>query len=223
MVNLKSLPISYNGILNDVKLIAFTVPKEEVLPGLPDGIEPVIENGRVMFSLVSVELTDMKASVLPIPFNYHHVAIRMCVKDSEHNESGDNQGVYFWQSYTNKPLMVAGGKMLTAYNLDNADIKLAEPVFQLRSADHFISFAIDLNAKKLGDQDLFKKIQKLDRAYFSTGDHIYRTRITRSEWPIKWTDCYVFETNLFQDVKVEGAFYIDHPIHYKWNKPELIS
>ena len=113
--------------------------------------------------------------------------------------------------------------MLTAYNLENAKIKLSEPVFELESGDHFIKFAMDLNARKIGNDRLHEKIQRLDRAYFRTAGQVYRTRISRSEWPLKWADCYAFETNLFIDVRLEGAFYIDHPIHYKWNKPELIS
>ena len=223
MSAIKSLPIAYTGVLHEVKIVAFSVPKEEVLPNIPQEIIPVIKNGRVLFSMVSVELKNMRANIFPVSFGYHHVAIRMCVSDNLYNTSKQNQGVYFYKSYTNKPLLVAGGNLLTAYKLESAKFTKADPVFDLESGSDFLRFAIDKNNQDKGSSDLFEKIQRLDRAYFVAKQNTYRTLITRSEWPIQWADCYAFETNLFKDVKVEGAFYIDHPIYYKWNKPALVK
>ncbi len=220
---LKKLPITYTGTLHDVRLICFSVPKEEVLPKLPNGIIPIIENGRIMFSLVSVNLTGMQANVMPIPFNYHHVALRMCVADAEHNDSGEDQGVYFYQSYTDNYLMVTGGRILTNYNLEQSQIRISDPEYSVKSDQDFLRFAIDISSPKIGSTELYDRVRSLDRAYFVSGKHLYRTRITRSDWPVKWADCYAFETNIFQDVLVEGAFYIDRPIDYKWNKPECIE
>jgi uncharacterized protein YqjF (DUF2071 family) len=220
---LKTLPIAYTGELHEVQLVAFSVPTEEVISNLPDHINPVIENGRALFSMVSVELKKMKANVLPIGFNYKHVAIRMCVNDSQYNKSNENQGIYFYQSFADKPTLVAGGKLMTAYNLETASFKTAGNVFEVKSKEHYMQFAIDKSTHKIGDAQLYQKIQRLDRAYFNARTRLYRTCITRSEWPIKWADCYAFETNLFKDVKIEGAFYIEHPILYKWNAPVCVN
>lgn len=220
---LRKLPVAFSGVLHQVKLVAFSVPVEEVTPFLPGGIEPVVKEGRALFSLVSVELEQMKADLFPIPFSYHHVALRMCVKDHQFNDSGKDQGVYFFASFTDKPFIVAGGKLLTAYNLEMAEIKKAAPVFELKSKKGSLRFALDCTAHKIGDQQLYEQIKRLDRAYFSSGGSVYRTVITRKKWPIRWAECYAFETDLFSDVKVEGAFYIDHPIHYRWNKPEKMA
>jgi len=220
---LKTLPIAYTGELHEVQLVAFSVPEEEIRPNLQKGINPLVENGRVLFTMVSVELKKMKANVFPVGFSYKHIAIRMCLNDHAFNESNEDQGVYFYQSFTDRPSLVAGGKLMTAYNLETAKFKTAGDVFEMKSGDDYLLFAIDKSVPKIGDVDLYNKVQRLDRAYFIARSKLYRTCITRSEWPIKWADCYAFETNLFKDVKKEGAFYIEHPILYKWNPPVCVS
>lgn len=222
-MNLKTLPISFTGNLHHVKLISLSVDAEEVLENLPTGIEPHISDGRVHFSLVSVELKSMKANVFPVPFGYHHVALRLRINDAQYNRSGQNQGIFFYKSFTNNPIMISGGKLLTNYNLEKATFTSTELEMEAESESGFLKFGIDTENSASSDPKLFDDIQQLDRAYFTTENKLYRTVITRKEWPIKWAECFAFETNLFESVRVDGAFYIDHTIPYKWNKPAFVT
>lgn len=223
MVNLKTLPITFTGDLHQVKLISFSVATDEVLPNLPSEIKPIIEDDRVQFSLVSVELQNMKSNVFPLSFGYHHVALRLRIKDAGFNKSGKDQGIYFYKSFSNNPMMVAGGKVFTNYNLQKAQFDYSNTEMEVLSDDGYIKFALDLRSRAETSTRLYQDIERLDRAYFVAENQLYRTVITRKEWPIQWAECFAFETNLFNTAKLEGAFFIDHPIHYKWNKPELVT
>lgn len=216
---LKRLPIGFKGELHGVKLIAFSVDAREVLPHLPNGINPIVHEGRVLFSVVSVHLEKMRAKQFPIPFHYHHVALRLCIEDKQHNASGTNQGIYFFRSFTPSRLMVTGGKLITNYNLQTANIMEAGMETSVTVGDEYLKFALDLQESKKGEQWVYDHIQRIDRAYFTNSAGLFRTVIQRKEWPIRWIACTAFETNIFKSARVEGAFFIDHPIDYEWSKP----
>ena len=215
---LRSIPIEFNGRLNKLEIIVFSVPEAELTDRIPNEIVPLLINGRVLFSVVSVRLDRMTAKGLPIPFSYHHVAVRMCVKDKEYNDSQQNKGLYFYKSFSNKPLMTFGGNIFTNYNFEMAEIKAAGSVFEMNSKNTYLKFALDKQPREHGSPAIYKQIQQLDRAYYVESKKLYVTKITREAWPMRWADCYAFETNLFKDVKLEAAFYIHDTIQYRWNK-----
>ena len=209
---LRSIPNELNGRLNKVEIIAFSVPETELMNKIPNEIVPLLINGRVLLYIVSVRLDRMTEKGLPIPFTYHHVAVRMCVKDKEHNYSQKNKGLYFYKSFSNKPIMTFGENLFTKDDFEIAEINAAGPVFELNSKDTYIKFALDKQPPEHISPEIYDQIQQLDRAYYVESQKLYVAKITRETWPMQWADCYAFETNLFIDVKLEGAFYIHDTI-----------
>jgi uncharacterized protein YqjF (DUF2071 family) len=219
---LKRMPVRYKGELHDVRLINFSVAMEEVLEKIPATIKVRDFNGRAMISMVDVKLRNMHPAAFPfMRFNYRHVAFRLLVDDSQYNK-GENKGIFFYRSFTDKPLIVAGGKLLTDYNLETARIVENCNEVAISQGDKYVKYCINDLAVSSKDE-LKTTIGALDRAYSILGDTIRVTQIQREKWPIQLVDCTGFENTFLKTAKLEGAFRVFETIYYDWLPPKAIS
>jgi uncharacterized protein YqjF (DUF2071 family) len=219
---LKRLPIHYKGELHDVRLINFSVAMEEVLNIMPAGIKVRDFNGRAMISMVDVKLKEMRPVIFPfIRFNYRHVAFRLLVDDSEHN-GGSHKGIFFFRSFTDKPLIVLGGKLMTDYNLEAADIEENGNEVTISQGEKKVRYCLD-NSNTPGNPELKNTIGALDRAYSVLGNTVRVTQIQREKWPIQVVNCNQFENTFFKTAKFEGAFRVFETIYYDWLPPKALA
>ena len=214
---LKNIPIRYIGELHDVKLVNFSVAMEEVKPLVPENIRILELDGRAMISMVDVQLENMHPAFIPerISFRYRHIAFRLLVDDSRLN-GGESKGIYFLRSFTDRPLIVQGGKWLTNYNLETARLESFENMLELKQNDKFLNYAFRDRQPKEKNSALKQRIGAIDRAYSMNGKKLQFVRIMREKWPIEWIDCYHFQTNFFSTAVFEGAFKVNEVIHYEW-------
>lgn len=219
---LKRIPVHYKGELHDVRLINFSVAMEEVLEKIPTTIKVRDINGRAMISMVDVKLRNMRPVALPfMRFNYRHVAFRLLVDDSQYNK-GDNKGIFFFRSFTDKPLIVAGGKLLTDYNLEAARIAENGNEVTISQDDKYVKYCVNDSAITANDE-LRTTIGALDRAYSILGNTVRVTQIQREKWPIQLVNCTDFENTFFKTAKLEGAFRVFETIYYEWLPPKAIG
>ncbi len=214
---LKTLPIRYTGELHNVQLINFSVDKKEIESLVPWKIRIRDYKGRALISMVNVQLKHMHPTFLPsvVQFNYQHVAFRLLIEDSQYGYD-QNHGIYFLRSFTDKPLIVQGGRWLTSYNLEKAELLETPNVFSLRQKEQFLTYALDDEQPATTDAYLYQEVSRIDRAYSLIHNTLYRTQIVREQWPIQWVNCYHFRTNFFETARVEGAFRVREKIDYQW-------
>jgi uncharacterized protein YqjF (DUF2071 family) len=219
---LKRIPVHYKGELHDVRLINFSVALEEVKDKIPSPIKVRNFNGRAMISMVDVKLTKMRPVFMPsfLHFNYRHIAFRLLVDDSKYNE-GVNKGIFFFKSFTDKPLIIAGGKLLTDYNLELAHIKENENEVLISQGQKFIKYHVS-ESSVVANDELKKTIGALDRAYSILGNTLRVTQIQREKWPIQPINCTGFESTFFKTARLEGAFKVFETIYYDWLPPKAI-
>ena len=219
---LKKMPVQYKGELHDVRLINFTVDMSEVFGKVPAAIKIRDFNGRAMISMVDVKLRNMRPVRFPfIRFNYRHVAFRLLVEDKLYNH-GENKGIFFFRSFTDKPLIVTGGKLLTDYNLEVANISEIDNKVIISQGEKLVQYTLDESLAK-PDEQLHNTIGALDRAYSMSGDTIRVTQIQREKWPIQSVGCKDFENDFFRTARFEGAFRVLETIYYDWLPPKAIS
>lgn len=223
MEMLKKLPINYVGELHQVQLINFSVDMQEVLPGLPPGLQVRDFQGRALISLVNVQLRNMQPGFLPqaLHFNYQHIGFRLLVDDSHFN-AGQAKGIFFLRSFTNKALMVQAGRLLTNYRLEKAVLDNRKGGFELRQQDRFLRYQLKEEKPAQVNENLKQVVGALDRAYSSIGDQLVRVQIMRECWPIRPVNCENFETNFFETARFEGAFQVEEVIPYKWLPPQPV-
>ncbi|HYF68473.1 MAG TPA: DUF2071 domain-containing protein [Ohtaekwangia sp.] len=218
---LKRLPIHYKGELHDVRLINFSIAMEEVLNKISPNIKARDFNGRAMISMVDVKLKNMYAVKIPfVHFNYRHVAFRLLVDDSQYN-NGAHKGIFFFRSFTDKPLIVFGGKLMTDYNLELANIEETSSEVTISQGDKKVKYCLD-NRTAAANPDLKSRIGALDRAYAVLGNTVRVTQIQREKWPIELVSCNRFENTFFKTAKFEGAFRVPETIYYDWFPPKAI-
>lgn len=215
---LKQLPITYKGELHDVKLINFSVGLEEVLPLVPEGIKVRDFDGKAVISMVNVKLRYMRPTGLPkgLSFDYQHVAFRLLVEDGPLN-GGEDKGIFFLKSFTDKPAIVWSGNLMTNYRLTHAKIK-ENGIFRLEQGEHFIGYRLT-DETTSEDKNLKCMIGAIDRAYALEEGSLMKTQIQRETWPIQWVHCTGFETNFFKSAELLGAFEVKEVIHYHWLPP----
>lgn len=220
MNRLKRLPITYSGALHEVKLINFSVALDEVLPHVPKGLKVRDFDGRAIISMVNVSLKNMRPKGLPgwACFSYQHLAFRLLVDDSDCN-NGTCKGIYFLQSFSNKPWIVWSGSLLTHYRLGHAQIE-NDPQFRLQQGDHYLVYRLKESTSPENGK-LKAIIQPLDRAYALDGNKLLRTRIQRECWPIEPVTCEGFDTNFFRTAQFLGAFRVREVIDYEWQAPTV--
>ncbi len=218
---LKQIPITYKGELHKVKLINFSVNMEEVLPLMPAGIKVRDFDGKAIISMVNVQLRHMRPTGLPkaLSFDYQHVAFRLLVDDGHLNE-GENKGIFFLKSFSDKPMVVWSGNLMTNYRLSNAQIS-EEDGFRLDQGENFVRYKLTDEAVAK-DKELKSVVGAIDRAYAMEEGKLMKTLIQRETWPIEQVSCIDFETNFFRSAKLLGAFEVKETIHYHWLPPVLV-
>ncbi len=220
---LKNIPIKYKGELHDVKLINFSVDMKEVKSLVPEGIPVLDVNGRAMISMVDVVLKKMHPAFVPeqFCFNYRHIAFRLLVDDRKYN--AEPKGIYFLRSFTDRPLIVQGGKWFTHYNLETAELESFENMLELKQKNCFLNYAFRDKSPVIKNESLKQKIGRIDRAYSQNGNQLQYVQIVREKWPIEWIDCYHFQTNFFKTAQLECAFKIAEPVYYEWLPPQNVN
>ena len=219
---LKRIPIHYKGELHDVRLINFSVDLDEIKDNVPAKIKVRNFNNRAMISMVDVKLKHMHPTFLPslLHFNYRHIAFRLLVDDNIYN-SGVPKGIFFYKAFTNRPIIVAGGKLLTDYRLSLANIEEKNNEVMISQDKDHVRYCID---NKICDANaaLKETVGALDRAYSILGDTVRVTEIQREKWPIQQVNCTGFENTFFETAKLEGAFRVFEVIYYDWLPPKSI-
>jgi hypothetical protein len=222
---LKKIPIKYLGELHDVRLINFSVDIKEVRDKVPPSIKVRDFNGRALFSMVDVKLKNMHPSFIPsvFHFDYRHIAFRLLVEDASYN-AGVNKGLFFFRSFTDKPLIVTGGKLFTDYNLESANISEIEQGVEVVQGNNWIHYSIGAPLVNPSEEilELKKTVGVLDRAYSLLGQTLRVTQIQREKWPIQPVECNDFSTSFFESAKLEGAFKVFETIYYQWLPPKSI-
>lgn len=221
---LKKIPITYLGELHDVRLLNFSVDIDEIRNHVPAGIRIRDFGGRALFSMVDVKLKNMRPAFLPscFHFEYRHIAFRLLVADGD-GSHGQHKGIFFHRSFTDKPLIVAGGKYLTDYNLEMARIEeRGREVILSRGEDHLSYELEDVACPAKEGSELQINIQALDRAYSMLGPVLRVTQIQREKWPISPVECTRFENTFFSSSRLEGAFRVFETIYYRWLPPKPV-
>ena len=221
----KQLPLSYKGQLHAVKLIQFSIDPVELQGRIPDGIKPLLIDGRAMISIVNVQLKKMHPTCVPAStgFSYQHVAFRLLIDDGHLHADGQPRGIFFLQSFTNRPFLIWSGNLMTNYQLSAAQIRDVEYLFDLEAEKRHIHYALEDQMPTQTSPRLKQIIGRIDRAYASNRGELKCTQVLRKEWPIEWTTCYHFETTFFKTAQFEGAFRIRKPIAYQWLAPQTIK
>jgi hypothetical protein len=221
---LKKLPISFKGELHHIQLINFSVDADEVIAAVPKEIKIRLINGRAMISLVSVKLKHMHPTFLPawMQFNYHHLGFRLLVDDAKLN-NGKCKGVFFLRSFTDKSLMVSGGKLISDYNLEAAEFLSQGKAFSMKQNNSFLSYELNESVQPVSNPMLKETIGALDRAYSVLRGRLRMIEIQREKWPIEPVHCSGFKTNFFRTAKLEGAFQVRETIFYHWLPPQFIN
>jgi len=221
MTFLKRLRIHYKGELHDVRLINFSVAMEEVMNMVPANLKVRDFGGRALISMVDVKLKAMRSVAFPLfRFNYRHVAFRLLVDDSEHNR-GSHKGIFFLRSFTNNPLIVLGGRLMTDYNLEVANIEENGNEVSVSQGDKEVKYCLD-GLSPLENSSLKSTIGALDRAYSVLGNTVRVTQIQREKWPIEFVSCNHFGNTFFKTAKLEGAFRVLETIYYDWLPPKAL-
>ncbi len=220
---LKNIPVSYRGELHQVKLVNFSVAMDEVLPLVPAGIKVRDFNGRALISIVNVQLKKTRPTFIPgfLHFNYQHIGFRLLVEDAGLN-NGQNKGVYFIRSFTNKSWIVLGGRYFTNYKLETAHLTTTENSFLLRKADYYLEYKTTGIQPKV-NPELKEIVGTLDRAYSGSKTNLRMVKIQREKWPLAEIAVTDFKTNFFKTAQLEGAFRVPETIFYQWLPSQKIK
>jgi hypothetical protein len=224
---LKNLRLQFQGELNEIYLVNFSVDPAELEGLLPTPIRLRLVNGRALISMVDVRLLNMKANswLIPFKFHYQHVAFRVLVEDASWNADHENHGIYFLRSFSDRPNMVWAGNLIANYHLENAELLNFPSGLRLKRGDQFIEYhlvdpvyAPDAHSKKL--QEI---VGGIDRAWAVEGLELQKTQIVRDKWPLQAMNCSRFKTNFFESAKLEGVFRVPETIHYTWLPAETVQ
>jgi uncharacterized protein YqjF (DUF2071 family) len=212
--------MKFSGELHKVKLINFSIEKEELNGMLPEKLKVLDYKGRALISMVDVQLKKMSASSFLPSFAYRHVAFRLVIDDSEYSKEGP-KGIYFLKSFSSNAAMVLGGNLVANYNLCLSKFQAENNGLKISLDNQNIQYRFD-ESKVSENEELFQAIKRIDRAYAFKNDKVEITRITRKEWPIEPLNIVDFKTNFFKSAKLEGAFEVKKVIDYIWEKPVQI-
>lgn len=220
---LKKIPITYSGSLHDIRIVNFFVDMDEVKQRVPEQIRIRSFGGRAMISLVNVMLRNMRPQFLPqgLGFDYRHIAFRLLVDDAPLN-NGTAKGLYFLDSFTDNPFAATAGSLFTDYRLGRAQINAIDNMLELQQGNHYLNYALDFHSEPVFTEQQ-KVTGELDRAYAVLEDELRMTKICRTQWPLKPTTCYLFETNFFETATFAAAFRITEKIDYQWMSPQTIA
>jgi len=222
---LKRIPITYLGELHDIVLVNFYVDIHEVRDQVPDALQIKNFGGSALFSMVNVQLKDMRMKRFPmLTFSYQHIGLRLLVEDRAYHGGDRDQGIFFYQSFTDRPLVIAGGALMTDYRLDGAALNNQISGLQLRYQGKTISYQLDLtDSNPPQDQELLATVGAIDRAYAVRSNQIYTTQIMREKWPLEAISCTHFYTDFFKTAKLAGVFRVPEVIYYQWLAPRMLT
>jgi len=173
--------MEFKGELHEVKLINFSVDVGEVKHLVPTKLKIFEENGKAIISMVDLQLKQMRAVWLPfVKFGYRHVAFRLLLSDETLSHENEPKGIFFIKAFSQHRLLNWGGN----YNLLFAKISEGFNVFNLIKEKQFIEYALDEKSAVQQEDDLYRKIKRIDRAYAQENNEVVVTQIAREEWPI---------------------------------------
>ena len=218
MTVLKQLPISYKGELHEVILLNFSVDKQEVAHRVPKGLQVADYKGRALISMVNVHLRNMHPTFAkPLKFHYQHIGFRLLIDDRRFTGEDLPKGIFFLDSFTNRPLLAKGGSLLTYYNLQNAQLHNTAEGLEVQQQGQFLSYNL-MGPHQHPQQlvDLQHQVGNIDRAYAIDEGIVRMTQIQREKWPLKAMACQHFHTSFFETARFEGAFKVPETIYYQW-------
>ncbi len=214
--------MKFSGELHEVKLINFSIDKEELKGRLPKRLKVFDYEGRALISMVDVHLKKMMMHRFLPSFAYRHVAFRLLIDDGEFSKAGP-KGIYFLQSFSSNALMVLGGNWVANYNLTLAKMAQNQNEFVLHQKEKYLNYTLDPFLPAEESEILFAAVRRIDRAYSFAKDAVSVTQITRKEWPIETVMVKDFSTNFFASAKLEGAFSVKKTIPYIWEQSVKIK
>lgn len=226
MSYLKNLRLQFQGELHEIYLVNFSVDPRELEGYIPKPIRPKLIDGRALISMVDVRLHNMRSTVpwFPFRFHYQHVAFRVLVEDGQWNQDGIDHGIFFLRSFTNKPLMVWAGNLLTNYNLEGAKLHNYPAGLHLETEDASLHYHVagPMLVSDPKTQRLQNTIGAIDRAWAVESKELQKTQIVREKWPLQPMNCIRFKTDFFESARLEGVFRVPETIHYTWLPAETI-
>jgi len=230
---LRSLPLSFQGELFNIKLVQFSLDVAEARRHLPRGFAPLTRNGRAIVSLANVELHRMRLTWMPRPlgFNYRHVAFRFLVEDKSIDPSSGGPAIFFVKSFTDRPLLARAADWLTYYRVAPARIETTPGGMLLEQGGKRIAYTLAedrsprLHGGALSDWDeAAALLRALDHAYGVTPTgQVVVTRVLRRAWPVEPIEAVEFSTTFFETAQLECAFRIQEPVPYIWQAPVRVA
>lgn len=227
MKALKTLPLRFRGELHNVHLVNFSVDPDEIKDLLPDPLEVHLWKGRALISMVDVQLRHMRPARTGgfLRFNYRHIGMRLLINDQPFHNSYQQKGIFFLRSFTNKAHVVAGGKLMTNFRLEKAELAPYPKGFLLRKGTQYLRYEVDEGPvfPSESTRQLIERIGAIDRAYAVMGPDVYVTQVLRKHWPLEPVPCCGFRTNFFHSAQLEGVLRVPETIHYTWLAPQKVK
>ena len=216
--------MNFNAELNDIKLINFSVSLDEVLPFVPSSLKVLQENGRAIISMVDVNLNNIHLKFLPIiKYGFRYVTFRLLLDDSGFQKNGGNpRGVYFLKSFSNKPILNLFSNLFANYKLTNATFESSFDAYSLKQNRMYIDYALNPYSSCRYKDDIYQKINRIDRAYDINKNRVYVSELMKNNWQIEPIKCYHFATIFFKSAHFLGAFKVKDFINHTWNNPRQI-
>ena len=119
-------------------------------------------------------------------------------------------------------MIVFGGKLMTDYNLETANIEEKENEVILTQGSKKLRYCLN-DVSSVPNNELKTTIGALDRAYSVLGNSVRMTQIQREKWPIQLMNCSSFENTFFSTADFQGAFRVGETIYYEWLPPKAIA
>lgn len=218
---LKTLPIAYEGLLKDVRILNFSVPLDEIEKSIPDGLSVTNFQGRAMISLADLRIHEMRPKGFPkwLSLSYRHVALRLLV---DAQETGERWGhpVYFLKSFCASACVICGGALFTDYHLQKAQIEEDEQV-RLESGEFYLRYSLS-GEEEANPVDL-QRTARMNTAYAVHWGCIWQTNIKPDHWPIEPVTCHGFSTNLFKNARLEAAYKVKGNLCFERSAPLFLS
>ncbi len=228
-------PLSVHGELHGVKLFNFSLDPNEIVHLIPKPLIPVIHKDRAWVSMVSVYLKKMRPSFFPESLGaaYHHIAFRVLVDCPARD--GLQRGIYFLESFCNRPWFVRMGNLFTDYAFSHATIEenhgVGGQVLNVDTGRHKVSAFWSSAPGEVSPNGVFERVEEvmdlvgpLVRAFsVNAKGGVDSVAISRERWPLKPIHCTQFKVDRFKSAHFELALQVQHPINYIWSKGHRVS
>ena len=217
---LKTLPIAYRGLLQDVRIVNFSVPMPEVTHLIPEGLKAADFDGRAMISLADLQIRQMRPKALPnwLSITYRHVALRLLVEPI--GDETANQAIYFLKSFCASPSVICGAAIFTDYQLQKARIKGDKRV-NIKTGKSYLSY--ELGGDRVADKEDRNRTARLNTAYAAHDSAIWQTGIKPNDWPLEAVGCREFSTNMFKNARLEAAYRVKGNLCFERSAPLLLT